>query len=233
MKKLHITETLIGGLIEEVAPLVEKVTKWNLELSSLQTRILPKDRGYEEVLLGRLRGAGIQVDDEHSRTFIERLIEYVLESNIAGAYQPSTQEILIIRENVDESNLDGLKLVAAHELVHRGQHVNFVHLFDQVDEAIREAYYELNREGANLVKAIQIMEKIRPVMTLMESHAHYVQALLQHSYFPSAEIETHFNIATLLMRLFGQKKISQYMEGIPEVSSAMDSGNVDLLYMKL
>lgn len=233
MKKLNITKILIRKTIVEVAPLVEKVTEWNLAIGSLGTMVLPKDRGYEEVLLGRLRGAGIMIDDDHPRTFLGKLIEYVLESNIAGAYQPSTQEILIIRENVDESNLEGLKLVVAHELVHRGQHVHFPHIFVRVDEAIRNTFYELNKEKPNLGEALHIMEKLQPVMTLLESHAHYIQNMLKQTYFPDATIESHFNIATLLMRLFGQKKISQYTEGIPEVASAMASGKTDSLYSRL
>lgn len=233
MKKLNITKILIRKIIVEVAPLVKKVTQWNLAIASLGTRVLPKDRGYEEVLLGRLRGAGIGIDDDHPRTFFEKLIEYVIESNIAGAYQPSTQEILIIRENVDESNLEGLKLVVAHELVHRGQHVHYPHLFVQIDEAIRDTFYELNRENPNLGEALHIMEKLQPVMTLLESHAHYIQNVLKQTYFPNALIESHFNIATLLMRLFGQKKISQYTEGISDVASAMASGKIDSMFSRL
>jgi len=230
MKKLNITETLISGLIDEVVPLVERVTKWNIQTRSLCTRVLPKDRGYEEVLLGRLQGAGIYIDEDHPRSIVERLIEYVVEANICGAYQPSTQEILIIRENVDESNLEGLKVVVAHELVHRGQHVNFPNLFDQVDEIIREFFNCYSQEEANLQEALQIINRAGPIMTLLESHAHYVQDLLRQSYFPEAKIETHFNLATLLMQLFGRKKISQYTEGIPEVAAAIASGKIDSLY---
>jgi hypothetical protein len=160
------------------------------------------------------------------------LIEYLVESNVAGAYQPHTQEILIIKENVDESNLDGLKLIVVHELVHRGQHVQFPHLFDRVDSAIQEIYEELERGESNLREVLQKMEEINPIMTLLESHAHYIQNLMSQSHFPKAEIESHFNMAALLMRLLGQKKISQYTEGIPEISAAMDSGGIDSLFSK-
>lgn len=233
MKKLDVTDKLIRELIEEVAPLVSGLTKWNLAIRSLGVRVLPKDRGYEEVLLGQLRGAGINIDEDEPRSLMERLTEYVVEANVLGAYQSSTQELLIIRENVDESNLNGLKLVVAHELVHRGQHVNFAHLFDRLDNTTREVYYYLLQEGASLGEAMRKIDKVKQLMTVIESHAYYVQQLLQKSHFPDAKIESHFNFATLLMKLFGQEKISQYTEGIPQVKAAVASGDIDSLYRNL
>jgi hypothetical protein len=34
---------------------------------------------------------------------LERLIEYVVENVVLAAYEPSTQQIYIVRENVDDS----------------------------------------------------------------------------------------------------------------------------------
>jgi len=232
MKKLNITESLIYKLIYEVSPIVEEITGWSLLVDSLSPRVLPKDRGYEEVLLGRLQGAGIEIDEEHPRTLIERLIEYIVEANVLAAYQPSTNELLIIRENVDDSNLDGLKLVVAHELVHRGQHVNYGHLFECVDDVFREVFYSLAYEEATLKDIIQKMSKIKPIMTLLESHAYYIQELLRKTHYPNAEIESHFNLATILLRLLGQAKLSQYTEGIPEIASAIEAGDIDSLYSR-
>ena len=65
----------------------------------------------------------------------------------------------------------------------------------------------------------QKMEDIRPIMTLIESHACYIQEQLKQSYFPDAEIESHFNLATLLMRLFGKLKTSQYTDGLADVAA--------------
>lgn len=42
-------------------------------------------RGYEEVLLGRLRGLGVEVDPDGKRGWFERLVEYVIEGNVLGA----------------------------------------------------------------------------------------------------------------------------------------------------
>ena len=139
-KRLVVTEQLIREVVHEVAPVVSEATGWPLEIRALGHRVLPRDRGYEEVLLARIKGAGIDLGDAPKRGLLERLLEYVVEGTVLAAYEPSTSELLVVRENVDDSNLDGLRLVVAHELVHRGQHVNHGELFAQVDAAVRAAF---------------------------------------------------------------------------------------------
>lgn len=233
MKKLNITCDLIQNIVKDITPLIENLTQWQLRINTLRILVLPKNQGYEEVILGRLRGAGILIDKNHPRSIIEKLLEHVIEANILGAYQPGTQEIIIIRENVDESNIDGLKLIIGHELVHRGQHLYFKHLFDQVDERIKNIFGYINSDMVSLKEITQEMEKIRPIMSLIESHAYYIQNVLKQNYFPEAKIESHFNVATVLMSTFGKAKTSQYTEKIPEVSKAFNNGTMDSLYLNL
>jgi len=233
MKKLNITKNLIQNLVDEVAPKIENLTKWYFKLDELGILVLPKNRGYEEVVLGRLQGAGIPIDENRPRSILEKMIEYVIEANILGAYQSSTQELIIIRENVDESNINGLKLIVGHELVHRGQHVNFKHLFDKIDESIRKTFDYINFNRTNFKLINREMEKIKPIMSLLESHAHYIQAILKQKYYPGAKIESHFNIATILMKIFGKAKVSQYTERIFDVKKATTNGNINSLYSNL
>jgi hypothetical protein len=233
VEKIDVSLPLIKSIAREVTPLVERLTQWNLATENLGLRVIPKDRGYEEVLLGRLKGLGIPFQEDGPRPILERLIEYVLESNILAAYQPNTQELLIIRENVDESNLDGLKLVVGHELVHRGQHMQHPQLFFRLDEILKEVLVSFTSGKADVKNLIPKMEEIRPIMTLIESHARFIQEQLKQTNFPNAKIETHFNLATLLMRLFGKQKISQYTEGIADVASASRKGEVDSLFKRL
>ncbi|MFQ5810309.1 MAG: hypothetical protein ACE5JM_11875 [Armatimonadota bacterium] len=233
MPQLHITDMMLRDLIRAMAPLVATITGWELDIASLGSRVLPKDRGYEEIVLGWLRGAGIPVDDDEPRTLIARLVEYVVEANVLGAYQPSPPELLIVRENVDDSNMDGLRLVVAHELVHRGQHVNHGHLFDRVDEVAREVFRRVAHEGAGISDARHMLEQVQETMTLLESHAAYVQAALHRSLFPDAQIESHFSLPALLLRLFAGRKTSQYTEGLPAIAAAAASGDIESLYSSL
>lgn len=232
ISRLDITDSLIEELLSEVAPMVEEATGWKLDRPGLRSRVLPKDRGYEEILLGRIRGAGVEVPEEGSWGLFERLIEYVVEGSVLAAYEWSTQEMLVVRENVDDSNLDGLRVVIAHELVHRAQHISHPELFERVDKGVREVF-DLATEPGGLAQALDKIGELQGVMTLLESHAHYIQQTLHRTRFPNAVIESHFSLPTLLLRLVGARKLSQYTDGIPTVQEAMARDEVDELYERV
>ena len=149
------------------------------------------------------------------------------------AYQPSTQELLVVRENVDESNLDGLRIIVAHELVHRAQHLNHPELFDQVDDAVRHAFDELSAGKAGLRDLWDGAGHVRAIMTLLESHAYYVQEQLRRTRFVGATVERHFGLAPLLLRALGGFKLSQYTLAVPQVAEATRTGTIDGLYASL
>jgi hypothetical protein len=230
--KLEITDQQLQIVIAEVAPKVRRLTGWDLGLETLGCRALPRDRGYEEILLGRLEQVGIHDWEALMPDFLQRMIEYMIEQNTLAAYMPGAEEILVIRENVDDSNLDGLKLVLGHELAHRGQHLAHGNLFLRVDELLREALEQIRYATSDYQQIQQLMEQIQPVMTLLESHAHYIQHQLKQIYYPEASIETQFNLATLLLRMVGARKMEQYTAGLPEVAAAAASGSIESLYAK-
>lgn len=232
--KLDITERLIRETVDEVAPLVEGVTGWGLELSALGVSVLPKARGYEEIVLARIQGAGISLDETAPRNIIERIVEYVIEDCVIAAYEPSTSKILIVGENVDNSNMDGLRLVVAHELVHRGQHLRHPEVFAEIDITIRKIFSSLNLSGKSGIRNIvPHVNKIQSAMSLMESHAIYVQEQLHASHFPGAQIESHFNLPAILMKVFGRKKLGQYKKRLPDVARAFTTGSIESLYSEI
>ncbi len=232
MAKLEITDDTLKRLIDEVAPHVEQATGWDLNLATLRAHALPKNQAYEEIVLGRLRNMGNEGDPAARRGLIERLVEYVFEGSIQAAYQPNDEEILVVRENVDDSNLDGLRLTLAHELVHRGQHVAHPELFAKIENqlhAINPATIE-KPEPDQVQTILDALEEIRPIMVLLESHAFYVQGQLAANVYPHARIEEQRSLPVYLFRLFGGYKMSQYHEGLPAVSNAARNGNVNELY---
>jgi hypothetical protein len=232
MSKLVLDDEFITTLVVQVAPLVEQATGWDLDAGSLRCRVVPKDRGYEEILLGRLRELGFFVDEDAPRPLLDRLVEYLVESSILAAYQPGAGELLVIRENVDDSNLDGLRVVLAHELVHRGQHRNHPEIFHQVEASWRRvaAPNLVSPEQIDLGQLVQALNETRPLMTLLESHAAYIQQLIASRHYPQARIEAHFTLPVLLFRLFGGQKLAQYTEGLPAIAAAMESGEMEALY---
>ena len=233
MTRLSITTDLIRSLVGEVAPLVEGLTHWSLETAALNVRVLPRDRGYEEIVLRRMGAVGIPVDETAPRNLIERLVEYAFEHNVAGGYEPSRGELMLVRENVDDSNLDGLRVVVGHELVHRGQHLMHPELFARVDSVTREAFELMAGGGGGFEAIVEKLKKVQSIMTLLESHAVYVQEKLRQTRFPEAEIETHHGLTALLFRFLAGAKMAQYRAGIPKVAAAVAAGNVDALYAQL
>jgi hypothetical protein len=230
MTRLEITDNTIRTILLEVAPLVARATGWELDLTSLHSRVLPRNRGYEEMLLGRLQGVEVEEWKELMPDLLERMLEYVVEQNSLAAYMPGSAEILVIRENVDDSNLDGLKLVLAHELVHRAQHITHPQLFRRVDALMLQALRLFQAEDTDMQRMQSILEQVQPVMTLLESHAAYVQGTLKQAYFPEAHIETHFSLAALLMRIVAAPKLAQYTDGLPQVAEAVRAGRLDALF---
>lgn len=229
-ERLQLTDQLVKTELSRVAPQVTKLTGWDLGLDTLSCRTLPKDQGYEEILLARLEGIAIHGWSDLLPDLLERMLEYLVEQNTLAAYLPGAGEILVIRENVDDSNMNGLRLVLAHELVHRGQHLAHGGLFSRVEELLQQACAQAQSADPDFGQILHIMGEIQPIMTLLESHAAYVQGRLQHTCFPNAHIESHFNLATLLMRLIGARKVAQYTDGLPQISAAVASGSVELLY---
>jgi hypothetical protein len=160
-------------------------------------------------------------------------VETLVENNVLAAYEPLANELMIIRENVDDSNMDGLKLVLAHELTHRGQHVNHPQLFKRVNELLVSVLQETNTGDMNIQKMRTWYEQVKPLMTLVESHASYIQGVIKQNHFPQAQIEKQYSLPVLIFRLLGFGKTNQYTAGLAQVSAAARTGGMDGLFKRL
>jgi hypothetical protein len=98
---------------------------------------------------------------------------------------------------------------------------------------MRELFRRVVCAQGTVRDALPLLESMQPVMTLMESHATYVQERLRRTHFPAAQIESHFNLPALLLRFFGRRKASQYTEAVPAVAAAAATGDVESLYARL
>jgi len=179
---------------------------------------------------GKMRLLGLPV---MPRDLITRTVETLVENNVLAAYEPLANELMVIRENVDDSNMDGLKLVLAHELTHRGQHVHHPQLFQRVNELLVSVLRETNTGDINLQKMRAWFEQVKPLMTLVESHASYIQGIIQQRHFPRAQIEKQFSLPVLLFRLLGFGKTTQYTAGLAQVSAAAQKDGIDGLFDRL
>jgi hypothetical protein len=232
MVQLNLTDELVNELVRQVAPLVTEATGWSLKLDGMVCRVVPKSLGYEEVVLKRLHDMKMDQCVDGSSNLANRLVEYMVEGSLLAAYMPASQELLVVRENLDDSNLNGLRLVLAHELVHRAQHVTHPELFAQIDHRTQMVFcaYFQSPGSLGLHEFIQALREIQTMMSLVESHAVYIQTMLAKSHFADAHVEPHFSLPVLLFRLLGADKISQYTTGIPAIAEAASAGKMDALF---
>jgi len=228
MARLHLTHDLISQLITEIAPLVEKETGWNLKIESLTWRIIPRDQAFEELIMASMDDLGKTLPTD--RGWAERMLEQMVEANVLAAYDPNRELLLVVEENVDDSNLNGLRGILAHELTHRAQHMQHGVMFERVDNLAKRILANTWQSDADAGEVSRLYEQIQPVMTTLESHAAFVQGRLTNLHFPGAQIESHFNLASIIFRLFAGAKTSQYTQGLPAVTDAYLNDRMDELF---
>ena len=233
MANLDVSESLVHRLVADVSPLVTHLTGWNLRAGGLGERVLSRDGCNEEIVRRRLRSAGIAALPHQAGGFYELLMSRLLEENILAAYDHGGQEILVVRENVEQGDLDGLRIVLAHELVHRGQHVQHGALFALADSLLREVYSEAGEDGGRAQTARARLDRIGRIMTLLESHAHHLEQEIKRLYLPRATVQARFDMTAFLFQVLDPQKARQYSDGLPAVAEAIRSGTVDSLYQSL
>ena len=230
MPKLIVTKELVCYLLSEVVPYVEQATGWQLDIDALNIRVVPRELAYETIVLHQniLQLRGLDDQKDHSSNVVHPLIEKMIEGNILGAFEPSTREMIVVKENVDDSNLDGLKVVLLHELVHYGQFLYHQKIFDNLDEL----KYLLSTacDSRDEEKTMDLLEKVQKLMTLLESHAHYIEEQIKRQAYPKAKVESHFNWATILMSIISPSKQAQYLDGLPVIGQAAKSRGIDDLF---
>ena len=233
MAPLDVSESQVLRLVAGVAPLVSHLTGWNLRTGDLGVRVLERAGCNEEIVRRRLKSAGLALPAREADGFYERLMARLLEENILAAYDHGGQEIVVVRENVEEADLDGLRLVLAHELVHRGQHVRHPELFGRADALLRDVYLSRGPDGGPGDPAGAPLIRLDAIMTLLESHARFIEDEVKRLYLPRATVRTGFNMMAFLLQALAPAKGRQYSDGLPAVAAAASEGTLDSLYDSL
>ena len=233
MTNLIVTKELVDYLVSEVVPCVEQTTRWHLDIKKLQTRVIVRELAYETIVLrqNKLWLKSFENLNNHTSEAVHPLIEKMIESNILGAFEPGTRELIVVKENVDDSNLDGLKIVLSHELVHYGQYLYHQRIFDNLDKLKYQVSMAYNSRDEQRMSGL--LEEIQPLMTLLESHAFFVEEQIKRQFYPEAKVESHFNWATIMMSVFSPQKQAQYLDGLPLVSKAAKTNGVDNLFRQV
>lgn len=236
MVKLNVDDATVQDLLQSVGALVEAETGWELSLADLRCKVVSRSRGYEELIFNRIRDLGINIEDDFPRDPFTRLFEYLVENSYMAAYLPGSGCIYLIRENVDDSNLEGLKLVLAHELVHRAQHLRFPDLMHALDLHLLAMVKPLLEPGntdpavPNFEDIHRRLAEVEPVMTLIESHAFYIQERIRTRYYPDARIEHHRTLLTIILEWLNGSGENRYTRGLPAIEQAYAGGDIEALF---
>ena len=131
----------IAYCVAEVAPAVEAATGWKDLAQGVQFRAVDS---LAKAYRAHLEAIGV-ADDGHS----ERGLDWMMGASGAVAlYDPFTRVVSIHRQRAEQQNLDGLKVILGHELVHAGQFREHPELRRRHAEhtlALHEAWAECDR----------------------------------------------------------------------------------------
>lgn len=229
-----VSEKSIHRMLKDVAPRVERLTGWDLQMNDLTVKIIPRDFFFEQGIKPTYEGLGIDIkakseEGKQSVKFMRSIMPYI----IMGLYEPMTGSLLICPENYAlGTNESGLATLVGHELTHRGQFLQ---------PRYKEMYLDLVRRstGINAFDEDKYEEEgasdlINALMTLAEGDATFVQDQLKSMFYQDAEnrysgmvslIGTAVGIISLLDDEGGlMKKMKQYSKGKEIVSALYKAG---------
>ena len=106
-----------------------------------------------------------------------------------AAYEPFSNVLVIHKRCCERSNLDGLKVILGHELVHVGQFRHTPGLLDQYRESLQ---WLKGKCGSSAVSLKELIESVdysvqQSFMSQIEGYAAYIQGYLER-YYNCAEI---------------------------------------------
>ena len=191
VERLNITDELIEHCLDEVAPMVESLTGWESLLDDVTVVITDDLSPYLQSFSGLFEGKPSWLFRKLSR-MLERLSTW--SSQIVAFYEPNVKSIVIHRSRASNCvNLDGLKVILGHELVHVGQFKHCPEMIAQYNSQLNWLTHFLDELGAqgeiNFEEIRAAIEKsaLQEYMSELEGYAAYIQ----HEF-----LEKHYNMAT-------------------------------------
>jgi hypothetical protein len=242
VRRLTIDDEVLTYAVEEIAPLVEALTGW--EDVSRGIRVEAVEHG-GEAFARLLSRAGLA-------TFSEAEVRRsILRSGIAGShalYDPFSASIYVDVTKTERQNLDGLKVIIGHELVHAGQfqhHPQLVQEYRELLEAVLAAE-RADRAGggtATLSGALGLGKRGREAskksfgfMANLEGYASYIENDFIRKVLNCAQGMPHLSIGEELVQFLlvveGVLQLSRTEHSMPdkyavgrEVYRAMQKGD--------
>jgi len=213
--RLNIDHDLVRHCLEEVGPLVESLTGWPGLLESTSVEIEEDAVAFWAKTMGSF--------DLGLPDLAKRVLSHVVFKKALAAYAPHAKRIVVNGKEAVFSNLDGLKVILGHELVHRGQFLYEPGLLARYDAAVRELRPKLLDADLSIrgFLAWFLASPLQQLMKHMEGYAAHVQTDFLQTYYNCAMPLVHVGLlermlAPVLPHLFkemAEVKVKQYTEG--------------------
>ena len=183
--RLHIDDPLVAHCLLEVAPMVESLTGWSGLLDDLPVRINPDFGAHWQARLSEYIDTGCATaSPEAHQSFLTNM------NGTMAAYDPFEDALIVNATWLDRSNLDALKVVLGHELVHVGQYRNTPDLREQHRTYANTLQDLLAAPGdtdrGEIARALR-QSTWHQALTRIEGYAEYIQKDF---------LEKHYNLAT-------------------------------------
>jgi hypothetical protein len=218
--RLDLDDELISHALHEVVGHVERLTGWSGLLDDLRTA----DISAFGAEIGQvMTDAGIE--GRFARGVARAIFERVVLYATFGLYSPHSHTIFLNAGALEHCNLDGLKVILGHELVHVGQFRNHPELIEKHRRVTADLSRRLAEAGDGPVDVNALLEDapIRTHMRLIEGYAAYIQGYLEAIY-PLAMVVPHrswfdrlviaaFRRTTPDLDHILESKLAQYTEG--------------------
>jgi hypothetical protein len=215
VKRLNLDNELLRYAIEDVAPLVETLTGWRNLLDNDLTVVLTSDfRPYMKEL-EKLRN-----EISQGNSWLDMINDLIFKrlNNVLALYDPYSHTIAVNEQEMAYHNLDALKVVLGHELVHVGQ-------FQYASNALKERTAGIESMARLFAKIEsgdiplhQLVQRIGSSsfmahMTRIEGYAHYIQKDFLEKQYNMATFFEHPSILAIVISGFMTTFMPELLEG--------------------
>ena len=223
VERLEVDVDLVKDCLIEVTPLVEQLTGWRHLLDDLNIVVVDNAGDYLIKDFAEL----LNVEED---SFGAKVMKVALQHCAAflGLYDPIRHTLIINEDMMEHHNMDALKVVIGHELVHVGQFKNHPELIEEHKLRFAELKSLFERETLSIEEFKEKFESFgfQSQMKELEGYAYYIQRDFLEAHYNLSTFFEHSSLIERLMKSFIQSllgqdeiagmtqiKVDQYVEG--------------------
>ncbi len=188
VQRLDLDHDLVKHCLAEVTPLVESLTGWSGLLDDLKIDVTDELSRY--VLGPVVEALGMSMGSLQGRVMGLMADQF---ADFLALYDPLTHTVVVHSQKAARQNLDALKVIIGHEMVHVGQFKSNPKLVERYKSMLAEvAQLEIFSQDDGSVDSEALAQAMRAspmqsVMEELEGFAYYIQRDF---------LEKHYNLAT-------------------------------------